>query len=183
MPKHSLDPNKWVDKYADYLFNYAIVRVNDREIANDLVSETFLAGLNSKDNFLGKASERTWLISILKRKVIDYYRRINSQKGKAEVRINYSDDENSGDWLEEQVADNFDRSAEDEMENEELRLAILECLEELNPKQAAIFKMKTIDGADTEAVCNEFKITPSNLWVIIHRARTALAACLEKKWL
>jgi len=183
MPKHSLDPNKWVDKYADYLFNYAIVRVNDREIANDLVSETFLAGLNSKDNFLGKASERTWLISILKRKVIDYYRRINSQKGKAEVRINYSDDENNGEWLEEQVADDFDRSAEDEMENEELRLAILECLDEINPKQAAIFKMKTIDGADTEAVCNEFKITPSNLWVIIHRARTALAACLEKKWL
>ncbi|WP_372919050.1 sigma-70 family RNA polymerase sigma factor [Salegentibacter sp.] len=183
MPKHTLDPNKWVDKYADYLFNYAIVRVNDREIANDLVSETFLAGLNSKDNFLGKASERTWLISILKRKVIDYYRRINSQKGKAEVRINYSDDENNGDWLEEQVADDFDRSAEDEMENEELRLAILECLDEINPKQAAIFKMKTIDGADTEAVCNEFKITPSNLWVIIHRARTALAACLEKKWL
>lgn len=183
MPKHKLDPNKWVDKYADYLFNYAIVRVNDREIANDLVSETFLAGLNSKDNFLGKATERTWLISILKRKVIDYYRRINSQKGQAEVRINYSDDENAGDWLEEQVADNFDRSAEDEMENEELRLAILECLDEINPKQAAIFKMKTIDGADTEAVCNEFKITPSNLWVIIHRARTALAACLEKKWL
>lgn len=183
MPKHSLDPNKWVDKYADYLFNYAIVRVNDREIANDLVSETFLAGLNSKDNFLGKASERTWLISILKRKVIDYYRRINSQKGKAEVRINYSDDENNGEWLEEQVADDFDRSAEDEMENEELRLAILECLDEINPKHAAIFKMKTIDGADTEAVCNEFKITPSNLWVIIHRARTALAACLEKKWL
>lgn len=183
MPKHTLDPTKWVDKYADYLFNYAIVRVNDREVANDLVSETFLAGLNSKDNFLGKASERTWLISILKRKVIDYYRRINSQKGQAEVRINYSDDENNGDWLEEQVADDFDRSAEDEMENEELRLAILECLEEINQKHAAIFKMKTIDGADTEAVCNEFKITPSNLWVIIHRARTALAACLEKKWL
>ncbi len=182
MPKHSLNPDKWVDKYADYLFNYAIVRVNDREIANDLVSETFLAGLNSKDNFLGKAKERTWLISILKRKIIDYYRKINSQKGQAEVRVNYKDEDNNGDWLEEQVADDFDRSAEDDMENEELRLAILECLNEINEKHAAIFKMKTIDGADTEAVCNEFNISPSNLWVIIHRARTALAACLEKKW-
>lgn len=182
MSTHQLDPTKWVDKYADYLFNYAIVRVNDREVANDLVSETFLAGLNSKDNFLGKAAERTWLISILKRKIIDHYRRSNSQKGQAEVRMNYSDDENSGDWLEEQVADDFDRSAEDEMENEELRMAILECLGEINEKHAAIFKMKTIDGADTEAVCNEFNITPSNLWVIIHRARTAMAACLEKNW-
>lgn len=182
MPAHKLDPNKWVDKYADYLFNYAIVRVNDREVANDLVSETFLAGLNSKDNFLGKATERTWLVSILKRKIIDYYRKINSQKGQAEVRVQYSEDDNNGNWLEEQIADDFDISAEDEMENEELRLAILECLEQINEKQAAIFKMKTIDGADTEAVCNEFNITPSNLWVIIHRARAALAACLEKKW-
>ncbi len=182
MPTHKLDPTKWVDKYSDYLFNYAIVRVNDREVANDLISETFLAGLNSKDNFEGRATERTWLISILKRKIIDHYRKINSQKGQAEVRINYSDSENNGDWLEEQVPDTFDRTAEDEMENTELGLAILECLDQINEKHAAIFKMKTIDEADTEAVCKEFNISPSNLWVIIHRARTALAACLEKNW-
>ena len=43
--------------------------------------------------------------------------------------------------------------------------------------------MKTILGYDTEAICNEFDITASNLWVIIHRARTSLASCLEKNWL
>lgn len=84
--------------------------------------------------------------------------------------------------MEEQVADAFDRTAEDEMENTELGMAILECLDQINEKHAAIFKMKTIDEADTEAVCKEFNISPSNLWVIIHRARTALAACLEKNW-
>ena len=83
MAKIQLDPDKWVDRYADYLFNYTIVRVNDREVANDIVAETFLAGLNSMKNFKGEASERTWLISILKRKIIDHYRRINSNKGKA----------------------------------------------------------------------------------------------------
>jgi RNA polymerase sigma-70 factor (ECF subfamily) len=182
MPAHSLDPTKWVDKYSDYLFNYTIVRVNDREVANDLISETFLAGLKSMKNFKGEASERTWLISILKRKIIDYYRKINSKKGKAEVHINYSDDFSDGEWLEEQVADSSDRNAEDEMENTELGMAILDCLDQINEKQAAIFKMKTIDGADTEVICNEFNITPSNLWVIIHRARVSLAACLEKNW-
>ena len=68
MPNHLLNPNKWIDLYADYLFNYTISRVNDREIAQDLVQETFLAGLKSMKNFKGEASERTWLISILKRK-------------------------------------------------------------------------------------------------------------------
>lgn len=182
MAKNKLDPDKWVDRYADYLFNYTIVRVNDREVANDLISETFLAALNSMKNFKGDASERTWLISILKRKIIDYYRRINSNKGKAEVKVTLPDGEAEGEWLEEKVADLSDRTAEDEMENKELGLAILDCMDQLPKKQARIFKMKTIEGIDTEAICNEYKITPSNLWVIIHRARTFLANCLEKNW-
>lgn len=179
---NQIDPNKWVDKYSDYLFNFTIVRVNDREVAHDLISETFLAGLKSMKNFKGEASERTWLISILKRKIIDYYRKTNSQKGRAEVKINYSDEFNEGDWLEEMAPDRFDKTAEDNMENEELGLAILDCMDHLPEKQAKIFKMKTIEGFETEAICNEFNITPSNLWVIIHRARTTLAECLEKNW-
>lgn len=183
MPKHKLDPNVWVDHYSDYLFNFTIVRVNNSEIAKDLISETFLAGLKSKDNFKGEASERTWLISILKRKIIDHYRKINSKKGKAEVRMTYNDEESEGDWLEERVSDPYDRNAEDYMENQELGLAILDCLDTLKEKQATIFKMKTLDGFDTEAICNEYNITASNLWVIIHRARKAMAECLEKNWL
>lgn len=182
MSVNKIDPNKWVDKYSDYLFNFTIVRVNDRELAQDLISETFLAGLKSMKNFKGEATERTWLISILKRKIIDYYRKSNSKKGRAEIKIQYNDDANEGDWLEENAPDRFDKTAEDMMENEELGIAILECMENLPEKQAKIFKMKTIDGFDTEAICNEFNITPSNLWVIIHRARTTLAQCLEKNW-
>ena len=182
MANHRVDPEKWVDRYSDYLFNYTIVRVNDREITNDLVSETFLAGLKSMKNFKGEASERTWLISILKRKIIDYYRRINSSKGKAEVKMDFPNDDNEGEWLEEKVADLSDMTAEDQMENRELGLAILECMDQLNEKQAAIFRMKTIEEMDTDTICNEFNISPSNLWVIIHRARTSLAKCLEKNW-
>jgi len=183
MPTHVIIPENWVDRYSDYLYNYTIVRVNDHEVAQDLISETFLAGLKSKANFKGEASERTWLISILKRKIIDHYRKINSKKGKAEVRMSYSDEDADGDWLEERVRDPYDKTAEDVLENNELGSAILECLDGLSEKHATIFKMKTIDNFDTEAICNEFNITPSNLWVIIHRARTAMAECLEKSWL
>lgn len=182
MSTNSINPNKWVDRYSDYLFNFTIVRVNDRELAHDLISETFLAGLKSMKNFKGEATERTWLISILKRKIIDHYRKSNSRKGRAEVKIQYKDDSNEGEWLEENAPDMFDKTAEDIMENEELGTAILACMELLTEKQAKIFKMKTIDGFETEAICNEFNITPSNLWVIIHRARTTLSQCLEKNW-
>lgn len=183
MSNHLLNPDLWIDNYADYLFNYTITRVSDNAIAQDLVQDTFFAGLKSAKNFKGEASERTWLVSILKRKIIDHYRKINSKKGKAEVRINYKDDESEGDWLEERVLDPFDVTAESKLENEELGLAIHDCLSKLPFKQAEIFKMKTINNFDTEAICNEFDITPSNLWVIIHRARTTLADCLNKNWL
>lgn len=184
MSNHHIDPNNWIKRYSDYLFNYTITRVNDRETAQDLVSETFLAGLKSMANFKGEASERTWLISILKRKIIDHYRKINSNKGKAEVRMTYnSNTEDEGDWLEERVADPFDKTAEDDLVNSELGDAIYDCLSKLPEKQAEVFKMKTILGYDTETICNELDITPSNLWVIIHRARTALAECMEKNWL
>lgn len=183
MPNHQINPNKWIDLYADYLFNYTITRVSDREIAQDLVQDTFLAGLKSMKNFKGDASERTWLISILKRKIIDYYRKINSKKGKAEVRISYNDDaETEGDWLEERVADPYDKTAEDTLQNAELGNAIHNCLGKLPEKQSEIFKMKTIQGFETEVICNEFNITASNLWVIIHRARTAMADCLKENW-
>lgn len=183
MSKNQIDPNQWITLYSDYLFNYTITRVKDRNTAQDLVQDTFFAGLKSMKNFKGEASERTWLISILKRKIIDHYRKINSAKGKAEVRINYnSDSEDEGDWLEERVADPFDKTAEDKLENTELGLAIHKCIGKLPAKQAEVFKMKTILGYETEAICNELNITASNLWVIIHRARTAIAACLEKNW-
>lgn len=183
MANHIIDATKWVDRYSDYLYNFTIVRVNDHVVAQDLISETFLAGLKSAKNFKGEASERTWLISILKRKIIDHYRKTNSNKGKAEVRMQYTGEDAEGDWLEERVQDPFDKTAEDTIENSELGDAIYDCLDLLPEKQATIFKLKTIDNFDTEAICNEFSITPSNLWVIIHRARTALATCLEKNWL
>ncbi len=182
-PKHTIDPNNWIDAYSDYLFNYTITRVSNKDIAQDIVQDTFYAGLKSMKNFKGEASERTWLISILKRKIIDHYRKINSKKGKAEVRINYNfDSDSEGDWLEEQVADSVEINAEETLINEELGAAILNCLRKLPDKQALIFKMKTIQGYDTEVICNELGITASNLWVIIHRARTAMAACLKNNW-
>ncbi|TXD82830.1 sigma-70 family RNA polymerase sigma factor [Subsaximicrobium wynnwilliamsii] len=182
MLDHTIDPNTWISNYADYMFNYAITRVNDREMAKDLVQDTFVAGLKSMENFKGEASERTWLISILKRKIIDYYRKKNSKKGQAEVRVGYMNEDQEGDWLEERVADPFSKDAQDIIENAELGKAISECMAKLPKKQKQVFEMKTILDYETKAICNELGITSSNLWVIIHRARITLADCMKKNW-
>lgn len=182
MPKHLINPNTWIDKYSDYLFNFTISRVNDREKAKDLVQDTFFAGLKSMKNFKGEASERTWLISILKRKIIDHYRKINSIKGQAEIRVEFNSEDDEGSWLEKRVADPDYKTAEDNMVNDELGQAIYSCLGKLPNKQATVFRMKTIEGLETETICNDLNITASNLWVIVHRARIAMAECMEKNW-
>ena len=90
--------------------------------------------------------------------------------------------DSDGDWLEEQVAYPFSLLENDEIENEELGLAIQNCIDKLPKKQAQVFKMKTIQGISTEDICNELRINPSNLWVMIHRSRTALMDCLNQNW-
>lgn len=181
--KHTLNTNKWIDKYADYLYNYSISRVSNSDLAKDLVQDTFFAGLKSAKNFQGKASERTWLVSILKRKIIDYYRKINSKKGQAEVRMSFYDDgENEGSWLEERVPQSWDNASEKNIENEELKNQLESCIQKLPEKYAIVFRMKTVQEFETEEICKELGITSSNLWVIIHRARTQLRKCMEDNW-
>jgi RNA polymerase sigma-70 factor (ECF subfamily) len=190
--KHTLKPQMWVEQHGNYLFNYAIVRVNDREKAEDLVQETFLAGLKAKDNFQGKSSERTWLISILKRKVIDTYRKQYSSKvsSMSEYEQNISDgdfyrteDPFKGHWLEGKSPHSNSLMPEDEMEQEELREIISRCIKNLPPNLAAAFAMKMIDEADSDEICKELGITSSNLWVMLHRARLKMRTCVESKWL
>lgn len=181
-PEVKLEPEKWVDRYGDYLFNFTISRINDADLAQDLVSETFLAGLKSAVNFQGNSTERTWLISILKRKIIDQYRKANSRKGKAEVRMSYLDSSNGGDWLEERAQDLRNPTVEDEIEQRELGEALDACIATLPERYATIFVQKTIEKLDTDFICKEHNITPSNLWVIIHRARVQLMSCLNTKW-
>ncbi len=181
--KHTLNPNKWIDLYADYLFNYAVTRVDGHDLAKDLVQETFFSGIKGKDNFRGQAAERTWLVSILKRKIIDHYRKINSAKGKKEVRMNfYEEGDQKGNWIEERVPQSWGNDAEKDIENAELKLALEACVQNLPEKHRMVFMLKTVQNYDTEEICNELDITSSNLWVIIHRARLQLRNCMEKKW-
>src|SRR5215470_17163737 len=74
-PHSPSNPIDWVDQHGDYLYNYALGQTRDRVGAEDLVQETFLAAFKSRDRFQGYSSERTWLVSILRHKICDHFRR------------------------------------------------------------------------------------------------------------
>src|ERR671931_169889 len=71
------DPKKWIERYADLLYQYALPRVKESSMAEDLVQETFLAALKGLENFRADASEKNWLFAILKHKIVDHYRKKN----------------------------------------------------------------------------------------------------------
>ncbi len=185
---HQLDPKNWVKAYADYLYMYAITRVNNEEQAQDLVQETFLAGLNAMPRFAGKSNERTWLTAILKNKIIDVYRKRSSglktqELTHAEGEVEDFFNEHDGHWKEQYSPQSFGIDNYDPLEGKELNSILKKCMEKLPGLWQSVFSMKHLDDEPTETVCTELKISPSNYWVIIHRAKLNLRACLQKNWI
>jgi RNA polymerase sigma factor (sigma-70 family) len=54
-----------------------------------------------------------------------------------------------------------------------------QCMDKLSDKFRNIFVLKEIEGLTSEEICKEMDIKPTNLWVILHRARNQLRKCLE----
>jgi RNA polymerase sigma-70 factor (ECF subfamily) len=71
---------KWVNEHSDYLFNFAMKKINDKDLALDLIQDTFVAAINGLDGFKGNSAPQTWLVSILNRKIIDHWRKEISRK-------------------------------------------------------------------------------------------------------
>jgi RNA polymerase sigma-70 factor (TIGR02943 family) len=180
-------PSTWVESYADSLFNFAIVRTSDRELAKDLVQETFISALENIRSFRGDSSEKTWLTSILKNKIIDYYRR---KCGDKTVPLSFvaalSDDDQffdgNGHWRSELSPREWGE-APAEARAEEFRETLQRCLARLTAQCRGVFTLKYIDELESDEVCKELGISSSNYWVIIYRAKLQLRQCLEKNWL
>ncbi len=51
-----LDATTWLEEHGDALFRYAIIRVRDSSVAEDLVQETLLSAMTAMDSFQGASS-------------------------------------------------------------------------------------------------------------------------------
>jgi RNA polymerase sigma-70 factor (TIGR02943 family) len=182
-----LNPHNWVSAHADYLYSFAITRINDDEQAKDLVQETFLAALQRVSNFEGKSSERTWLTAILKNKIIDVYRKKSS--GLKAVGLTQVEDEQKhffeedGHWNPKHAPQAFGIEDKDHLVNREFENIMKKCMDKLPALWLSVFTMKHIDDEPTDTICAELKVSASNFWVIIHRAKVNLRACLQKNWI
>ena len=188
-PQNILNPHHWTSTYADELFGYAMSKTEKTELAEDLVQETFLAGLKAMESFKGQSSERTWLFSILKFKIADHYRKASTKYEVNNQSFSFEDNSyidnyftEDGDWKENAAPHSWGVENSTGIENKELANALNFCIDKLPDNQKQLILLKLVEEEETEKVCKELNITPTNYWVIIHRAKLQLRACLEKNW-
>lgn len=175
-----INASELVEQHADYLLAFALTKINDRDLAKDFVQDTFLSALKHLDTFEGKSSIRTWLTSILNRKIIDYWR-------KAETRYtdpvsSFFNSEGNGSWILEKKPSGRLAEFEEEYMQAETHDELLDCIEKLPKNWSDILTTKYFEEKKGDEICKDFNITSSNLWVIIHRAKLLLRECLENKW-
>jgi len=183
--KKELNLSAWIEHYSNPLYKYAVMRVADKETAKDLVQDTFLSALKSTDTFRNEASEKSWLYSILKNKIIDYYR------SKARKSLTYIEkylgeahsffDEN-GHWDESSLPQSWSIDYSHTMESKEFYEVLEKCKNKLAELQNAVFTLKYLEDKDSDEICKELNISPSNYWVLIHRCKLQIRQCLEKNW-
>ena len=165
------------------LMRFAHAQLRNDAWAEDAVSETVLAALAKPQAFAGQSQLKTWLVGILKHKLIDQIRRhgrevsaTTDEDGEDIDALLFND---GGMW----------REAPAEWGDPEATLGqrqffeVLEvCVEELPGVQGRIFMMREWLELGTEEICKELKITPTNAWVLLHRARLRRQMCLQQRW-
>lgn len=185
MPEPLLHPENWVEDYGNYLYNFAIMRIYKSELAEDLVQETFYSAVKGKDSFLGNSSEKTWLTAILKRKIIDHLRK-NARNKEDKILDNPQQFQTEGilkgHWEDNALPLDWESEDNKSYDSIEFQKVLKNCLSKLPPKMAATFTMKEMEEYSTEEICKELEITPTNLWVLMHRAKVQLRDCIEKNW-
>lgn len=69
--------NALVEQYGPALYRFAFRLVGDRHEAEDMVQETFRSAWRSRQAYEAGRGDRAWLASILRRRVVDRWRRMN----------------------------------------------------------------------------------------------------------
>jgi RNA polymerase sigma-70 factor (ECF subfamily) len=171
------DVSRWVDAYGDALFRYALARVRDRPTAEDLVQETFLSAWKGRDAFRHECAFSTWLAGILRRKIIDHFRRERRNPTRCEHDQRLQIFDRRGNW--KQTIRRWRDAPDDPLQQQELGRVLGDCMDGLPENLGHAFVMRECEQLPPADVCKTLQISRGNLSVRLHRARLLLRHCLE----
>lgn len=170
-------PEEWLRAHGDALWAFAMSRLNDAHRAEEAVQETLLAAWLAWEagEFRAESSVRTWLLGILRHKSSDVRRRLARRRERSlpEMAPEFDD---RGMWRggpsEWGVTGGPTRL-------EDARDALHACLHRIPAHLAEAFVLREVHGKDASVICAALGISRENLWVRLHRARTALRRCVS----
>lgn len=178
--------SSWVKEHADVLYQYTLKHGFDEQSAKDIIQDTFLSAWHGMDNYRAHASVRNWLFVILKNKITDHFRKTVNRINVQSLNVDYDDhsffDEDDH-WKEGMHPTQWSVNFNNPAEVNDFRQIFNGCTRKLKQIQMLVFNMKYVDNIQSEIICKEIGISSSNYWVILHRAKVQLRACLEKNWL
>jgi RNA polymerase sigma-70 factor, ECF subfamily len=176
--------------HGDALLRYALARVGDRATAEDLVQEALLTAVAGISEFAGSSTMRTWLVGILRHKILDHYRWTSRHPGDQPSR-NDAPVEDADPWFTSlgvwRMDPNVGLEALDDdpsraLERSQLRAALQLCIDRLPKSLHRVFVLRELEELEPDAACDATGISRDSLAVFLYRARQALRACMQKKW-
>jgi RNA polymerase sigma-70 factor (TIGR02943 family) len=173
-------------QHRTYLLRYAKLQLRNDAWAEDAVSEVFIAALEKPEAFEGRSQLKTWLVGILKFKILDKFR-----QNTREVALPESDDSSGSDALEGLLfkADGHFATPLNEwsdpvsqLNRQEFFIVLEACMEKLPAQLGRLFMMREWLELSSEDICKELKLTSTNFYVQLHRAKLRLRECLDLNW-
>ncbi|EOR95546.1 putative ECF-family RNA polymerase sigma factor [Arcticibacter svalbardensis MN12-7] len=193
--KNNNKPNKdgpslerWVKLYTHYLYNWALFKTSDKQVAEDLLQDTFLAAYQQLTAFNGDSNPKTWLLAILNNKIKGYYRarckdvgyNAHSKIEDGQMFAKFFDDNDR--WKKEEKPSFWKVDQTHLLDDPEFNKTLDSCMESLPEQWRFAMNLKYIEEKKGALICQELDISPTNFWQILHRAKLQLRKCLEMKW-
>ncbi len=171
---------EWVEEYTNDLYSWALYKLSNKELAQDIVQDTFLAAAEKLSSFKGDSKPKTWLFSILNYKIIDVYRKKVKRNITVDGDIISNLFNSNGDWNSYyNVAWDDDGNLLDDID---FRNVLERCVDNLPDKWRLSVKLKYLQEESGEKICKDLDISPTNFWQIIHRAKLQLRECVKSNW-
>ena len=186
----ALTVKRWVEMYSDKMYSWTFYKTNSKEIAEDLVQDTFLAAFQSISKFEGKSDPKTWLFAILNNKIAEHFRKIYRNPILSENQANPNEGESffdtlfdsNGEWQKEERPKEWQNTEAHLLDDVAFVKVLQACMDKLPANWNAVIQLKYLEEKKGDLICQELGIAPTNFWQILHRSKLQLRKCLENHW-
>lgn len=173
--------------HRGYLLKFARLQLRNESWAEDAVSETIVAALAKPQAFGNRSQLKTWLVGILKHKVIDIFR-LNARTVALEIDPDATHGNDELDALVFKANGHFAQAPADwgnpeqNLQSQQFFAVLEACTEKMPAAMGRVFLMREWLELSSDEICKELGLSTTNLYVTLHRARLRLRECLELNW-